>query len=227
MSKLLSVFTIRDYVFGGIIILLGVLLLTRGCHKDDNVITVLPVLRPTTQKVDNNGNTYTEIKGTIYTQAQMKAITDSIQKALGKGKVTQVTQTVTRIDTFLKQDTMYVDPATGYIYVADSQKDVQLSYTGNWKLDTGSFHMKLTPDTATSVTTIKKHLLRADELTLNEYHTNSLFIPSEGYVYTAKVPKVIAVVGPVVGGGITSSGKWEAFAGLGLTFNLFSIKSRK
>lgn len=177
--------TIERILIIGLLIVIIVLYI-RSCHKDTGVITVMPILRSTTQKVDNNGNSYTEIKGTIYTQAQMKVITDSIQKTLGKGKVQIVTQSVTKIDTFLKQDTLYVDANTGYIYVADSQKDIQLSYTGNWKLDTGNFHIRLTPDTCTSITTIKRRLFKGPEMTTNLYHTNKLFTPTLGYSYTVQ-----------------------------------------
>lgn len=227
MKKLLSILTVKDYIFIGIIVVLLFLFLTKGCRKDPNVQVVQPTLQKTTQKTDKKGNAYTEVKGTLYTEAQMKSITDSIKKVLGKGKVQTVTQTVTRIDTMLKQDTLYVDNETGEIYVADSNKNVQLSYRGNYKTKTGNFHMVLTPDTATGITTIKKHLFKANELTLNQYHTNSLFIPSEGYVYTAKIPKVLGAIGPTLGAAYCSDGKLHGFAGVGITFNLIGIRSRK
>lgn len=226
IEKFFMTLTIREYILLTIIVILTILFLRGYFHKDDNVITVLPVLKPTTQKTDKKGTQYTEIKGTLYTKDQMKIITDSIQRVLGKGKVVQVTRTVTKVDTVIKQDTMFVD-ASGYLYIADSQKDFQLSYTGNWKDKQGHFHMKLTPDTATGVTTIKKHLLRANELLLNEYHTNSLFIPSEGYVYTAKVPKVIGAIGPTIGGAYCTDGKLHGFAGIGITLNIIGIKNNR
>lgn len=186
VKNFIKTLSIRDYIFLAIIVTLSILFLRSYFHINDNVITVLPVLTPTTQQTDKKGTQYTEIKGTIYTQAQMKVITDSIQRVLGKGKVVQVTRTVTKIDTVYTTNNVYVDTATGIIIASDSNRDVKQSFTGNYRTHTGSFGLHLTPDTCTSITTIKRRLFKGPEMTTNLYHTNKLFTPILGYSYTVQ-----------------------------------------
>lgn len=227
IRNFLQSITWRDFIYIAIIFILLILFI-KGCHrKDPNVQIVQPTLKPAVQKTDKQGTVYTEIKGTLYTEAQVKALSDSFRKVLKVSKVQGVIRTVTNIDTSFKHDTLLVDPSTGYIYVADSNKNLKISYTGNYKRDTGSFHLKFVPDTATYVPAITKHLFRSDDLTLSIYHTNELFKSSAGYFYTAKQQKVIAAIGPLVAVGYSTSGKPGGLIGAGIVLNLWGLKTGK
>ena len=211
------------------LLIIGLLpfLFYRGCSgkADFDPSVKKPALKPTVQKKDKNGTVYTEVKGTLFTEEQMKHITDSIGKALGKGKVQQIIETVTVIDTEYEVKKFYIDSATGNIYAQDSNKDCKLSFAGNSKTGSGKFRLSLTPDTASYITTIKKHLFRASEMNVNIYHTNSMFAPSMGSAYTSKSPKTIACIGPVIGVGY--NGTLFPFLGVGITLNVVGIKIKK
>jgi hypothetical protein len=105
------------------LLIIGLLpfLFYRGCSgkADFDPSVKKPALKPTVQKKDKNGTVYTEIKGTLFTEEQMKHITDSMSKALGKGKVQQIIETVTVIDTEYEVKKFYIDSATGNIYAKD------------------------------------------------------------------------------------------------------------
>lgn len=221
-------FTWKDLIYIAAIVILGIFLL-RGCGKPPhNTEVVKPRLTPTEQKTDKKGTSYTEIQGTLYTQAQMKHLTDSLRKVLGKGKIQTVIQTVTDIQVVHEHDTQYIDLATGDIYAADTNVNYAVSYRGNFKQRTGTFFLALTPDTATAVTAIKNPLFGRPVLTTNIYHSNLLFTPSMGTSYTTKVSRTIAVMGPLVAGGYgTESGKLQGFVGFGLTVPIISIRSKR
>ena len=219
--------TIRDLIHFLIIALLFIVFF-KGCPSSGSskhTEVKEPALKPTTQKKDKNGTVYTELKGTLFTKDEMKHLTDSLAKALGKGKVEQVIKTVTVIDTEYEVKKFYVDSATGDIYAQDSNKDCKMSFAGNSKTGTGKFKLSLTPDTASYITTIKKHLFRASEMNVNIYHTNSMFAPAMGSAYTAKTPKTIACIGPVIG--IGYNGTLFPFLGIGITLNVIGIKIKK
>jgi hypothetical protein len=225
-KKYFYVLNIKNVIY---LLIIGLLpfLLYKGCSNKNDFGTSVkkPVLKPTVQKKDKNGTVYTEVKGTLFTEEQMKHITDSMAKALGKGKVQQIIETVTVIDTEYEVKKFYIDSTTGNIYAQDSNKDSKISFAGNSKTGTGKFRLSLTPDTASYITTIKKHLFRASEINVNIYHTNHLFTPSMGSAYTSKSPKTIACIGPVMGVGY--NGTLFPFLGVGITLNVVSIKIKK
>lgn len=219
--------TLSNILIAGLIAIIVVMGIRSCSDKPEHVTIIKPALVPTVQKTDKKGTSYTEIKGTLYTQAQMKALSDSLRRVMGKGKVQSVVETVTDIDVQLKHDTLYVDPSTGLIWVADSGKDIQITYLGNYKEDTGSFHVRLTPDTATRVTTFKTPLIGRPTMTVNEYHTNKLFTPVAGSAYSAKAPKTLLVIGPSGGGGwSTGASGIQGFVGVTATIPVISIRTK-
>ena len=226
LKKYSYVLNMKNVIY---LLIIGLLpfLFYRGCSdKDDFDPSVKkPALKPTVQKKDKNGTVYTEVKGTLFTEEQMKHITDSIGKALGKGKVQQAIETVTIIDTEYEVKKFYIDSTTGDIYAQDSNKDSKITFVGNSKTGTGKFRLSLTPDTASYITTIKKHLFRASEMNVNIYHTNQMFAPAMGSAYTSKSPKTIACIGPVIGVGY--NGTLFPFLGVGITLNVIGIKIKK
>lgn len=218
--------TVSNVLILGLVAIIVVMGLRRCSDRPENTQITEPPLVPTVQKTDKKGTQYTEIKGTLYTEAQMKRLTDSFRKVLGKGEVTGVINTVTRIDTFLQHDTLIVNNETGEIYAADSSPYHKVSYTGNYLLHTGGFQMTFRDDTATYISAIKKRLLRPDLYTTSVYHSNPFFKPSAGNSYTIAPKKVIAVIGPCVGGGVGTNGSIQGFVGAALTFNIWGIKTK-
>jgi hypothetical protein len=205
-------------------LLVILILVLRNCHigPPDRSNVKVPDFKPVVQKKDKAGNAYTEVQGTLFTKDQMQHITDSMSKVLGKGKVTHVIETITVIDTVIqvKEHDIYLDTVTGSITAKDSTKNSYLAFAGNYKTKQATLTLRLTPDTATFVTTIKKHLFRPSEMNVNIYHTNDLFTPAQGKAYTATVPKTIGCIGPMVGIGING----KPFFGVGITLNVFGIK---
>lgn len=227
LRKYFLAFNRKDSAYLLIIALLFFLSFYKGCSHGSHSDTVVkkPALKSTVQKKDKNGTVYTEVKGTLFTEEQMKHVTDSLRKALGKGKVAQVIETVTVIDTEYEVKKFYIDTTTGDIFAQDSNKDSKISFAGNSKNGSGKFRLYLTPDTATYVTTIKNHLFRASEMSVNIYHTNSLFAPKMGSAYTAKTPKTIACIGPMIG--MAYNGSVIPIFGIGVTLNVIGIKIKK
>lgn len=218
-------FSKKDLVYVLIIAMLT-LGAVKKCHigSPDSTTVIAPVFKPTVKMKDKNGNTYTEVQGAVFTEKEMKHLTDSISKALGKGKVAHIIETITVIDTVVqvKEEDIYIDTTSGSMSAKDSTKNSYMAFSGNYKTKQATLTLRLTPDTATFVTTIKKHLFKANEMNVNIYHTNDLFTPAQGKAYTATVPKTIACVGPVIGVGYTN--KIVPFIGIGVTLNVWGIK---
>jgi uncharacterized protein YxjI len=213
----------KDLIYLGT--LLFILFFLKNCHigsPDSTNVVIKPALKPTVQMKDKAGNTYTEVQGTLFTEKEMRHVTDSFEKVLGKGKVVHVIETITVIDTEYKVEKVNINTINGIVSAQDSNKNSQISFNGNYRLKTGSFHLRLTPDTASYITSIQTHWFKATNITVNIYHTNELFVPSMGTVYTSKVPKTIACIGPVAG--IGYNGKPFPFIGIGITLNVIGIK---
>lgn len=223
MRKAKDIFILFSLLIG---LLVAVILFLRSCHIGipERTDVKVPDFKPTVQRTDKAGNVYTEVQGTLFTKDQMQHITDSMSKVLGKGKITHVIETITVIDTVIqvKEHDIYLDTVTGSITAKDSTKNSYLAFAGNYKTKQATLTLRLTPDTATFITTVKKHLLRPNEMNVNIYHTNDLFTPAQGKAYTATVPKTIGCIGPMVGVGING----KPFLGVGITFNVLGIKMK-
>jgi len=223
-KKILKDFSWREF---GYMIAIVALLISKSCQPTIPIQVIQPPYRPTEQKTDKKGTEYIQVSGNLYTPEQMKHIVDSIAKALGTkpGNISGVTGTTTTIDTHAHTTkTIYIDTFRHTIADSVFTKQYFLCYHGNFATRTGDFHMQLSPDTATYVSIVTKRLFKSDELNVKIYHTNELFIPQTGYSYATKIPKTLAVVGPFLGLGY--NGKVIPVVGVGITFNLISIKSK-
>ena len=223
IKSFLVEFSVKDLIYLFVIVCL-LTLMPHGCgRKDPNIEIKKPAIAPTEQKVDKKGTSYTEIKGTIYTQEQMDEVTDSFKRVLKKGKVTQVVTTVTAEIHDTIPVMVYVDTTNHIMSASDSTKYYKQTFTGNWKTKTGQFTFYLAPDIASYVTTWKQRLFRRDILTTNVYHTDTLFKPVMGNVYTAKAPRAIVDFDLFTGYDFVHR-QWCVAAGAGL--HVFSIKSK-
>jgi len=227
LKDYLKDFAWKDFGYMIIIVVLLVFYI-RSCQPVTGPVQVIqPKYKPTEQKTDKKGIGYTQVSGTLYTPEQMKHIVDSIAKAIGAkpGSISDVTSTTTTIDKHAPTTkTIYLDTFRHTIADSIITKEYFLCYHGNYATRIGDFHMQLSPDTATYVSVITKRLFRSDELNVKIYHTNELFIPQQGYSYASAIPKTLAVVGPFLG--IAYTGKIVPVVGIGITFNLYSIKTK-
>lgn len=214
-------FTWKDLIYIGLIVT-TIIITYRLSSGGNNKIVDTPKLLPVVNKVDKKGTSFTQIKGIQYSEQDLKRITDSLRKVLGSGKIIQVTNTVTIIDTVYSNVPISVDTTTGNITSIDSNKDVKISFSGNYHSHTGKFSLQITPDTASYITSLKHHWFKPDELSAEVYHSNKLFIPVSGNVYNAKIPRTIAVIGPFVGIGYGT--QLTPVVGIGVTFNLIPIR---
>lgn len=220
----------RDYIYIFIVVVLLFFVL-KGCGTaslSKNIIKE-PSLQPTYQKTDKKGNTYTEVTGKLYTPEQMKNIVDSISKTLSvkPQSIRSVTKVVTIIDTQYQTNNVYIDTLNHIIFSFDSSKDHYISYKGSYlqSAGKGDFTFRLTPDTATYVNIIQKHLLKPNTYKVDIYHTNKLFTPAVGTSYSFKEPKIIGCIGPFLG--VSYNGSISPVVGIGITFNLIGIKRKK
>ena len=226
LKNYLVSFSWKDFIYLSVIVVLFIFYV-RGHQSSNQVIVEKPVYKPVETKTDKKGNQYTEIKGVLFTSEQVKHLTDSIAKVLGvKPKdISGITSTTTTIDTYAHTtNTVYLDTFNHTINDSISTKEYKLSYQADYRARTGNFHLQLSPDTATYVNSICRHLFREDEINIKIYHSNKLFTPQEGYAYSTKLPKTIAVVGPFIG--VAYTGKIVPVIGLSLTFNLIGIKKK-
>jgi len=226
LKSYLKSFSRKDFYYLVIIVILFLYYL-RSCNSLPSQV-IQPPYKPVQHNTDQNGNSYTQISGTLYTSEQMKQMVDSIAKVLRvkPGAITNVTNTITNIDSHISTNsTIYLDTFNHTITDSISTKDYFLSYNGNYATRIGNFHIKLSPDTATYIGILNKRLLRPDKYQVNIYHTNKLFEPEQGNTYSSTIPKTIAVVGPFLG--LAYNGNVVPVIGVGITFNVLSIKRKK
>lgn len=181
------------YIFIPILLLLAIFL-QRGCKRPELIRNDPNIMKPVENKVDKKGTPYVEIKEQMYTKAQVKEITDSFRRNFkGKPQIKEVIRYVAYVDTSLKTEGPKIDTFEGNVTISDSfqSKDVYISYKGSSLTKTGTFNLSLTPDTTTFLVAEKKKLFKANERTINIYHTNSLIKTAVGTAYTEKIPKPI------------------------------------
>ena len=216
---------VKDSFYILIVLILVIFIFSK--KSTEHSVYPQPIFIKSDIKKDKNNTTYSEVKGVVYTASEMNRIIDSISKALKvkPGNIKSVIVTTTDIDTAIKSNNLEVDTANHLVCDSVSSKDYFISYQGDYKKGVGTFHLKLTPDTATYLETLEKGFFKPERYTVKIYHTNKLFQPQEGYSYTRTVPKAIVCIGPFVG--LTYSSKIEPVIGVGATLNLFSIKTKK
>lgn len=224
IKSFVSKIGIKDFLFIAVIAFLVFKVQWCNPPKSSNIEIKKPVFEKLEQKVDEKGITHSIINQRVYTEKEMKIITDSLKKALKVSGVSQVTQTITNVEAELEAKTFYVDTVDHTINASYQDKDIYAEFNGNTVTKYGMFKFILTPDTMTYVTTFKKKLFKPDIYSVDVSHTNGYFKTVEGLSYTYKNPKPIIVIGPTVG--VLYDGKFKPFVGVGATFNLISIKSK-
>ena len=179
-----------------------------------------PTFKPVVKKEDTKGTKYTEIKKEVFDKSYVDKLTDSFRKVLKKRvKDVIVVETPIYIDTH--SNNLQIDTVNKLVRDSISTKEYFISYTGNYSTKQSNFKVNLTTDTATYLTTYKRKL-KTTEMYVSIYHTNSLFTSTSGYSYTVENKKPRVVLGPSIG--IMYDGAIKPYIGIGLTYNLLSLK---
>lgn len=223
MKNFITSFSFKDLIYI-ILIIIVFMIMRKGCTNKE-AITV-PTLQPVINKVDKRGAVYTEITGQIYTKDQIKELLDSFAKVSGNKPLSghAFIKEVVRVDTVFHTDIMYIDTFNHTVFDTFYNKDIQIGYRGNYLTRKGAFNLNLTPDTASYITYLNRHLFKATTMKVDVYHTNRLYKPVAGVSYTTSVPKVLFTVGPSLG--ILYDGNIRPYVGIGITYNLWSYKVR-
>jgi len=215
-----------------LVLLLGVILLILfGIHKINKPIsnTEKPKLEQVQNHLGKDGKVVSAIEEHFYTQKDINNLTDSIKKIWKvKGKTQSFLQYVGSVDTILKPVPFYINDTAHSIFAKDSSRYYEVTFTGNSKTKYGNFYLHLTNDTLSALTIKKNYLFKSSVYTTFLKHSNQLVNTTVGESYTIKVPKERFVIGPSLGVQyIPSTGKFMPFIGLGITYNLIAIKSKK
>lgn len=189
-------------------------------HEESTYTNTLQV-QPTT-KYTTNGQVHNVVEVRELTKEEMRHLTDSLRSTIkGKPEIKEVIKLVTTIDTeFIELPVIqYGDTAM----VEKNDNYVAAKAIINLKTNKGSISLYLT-DTLTQVRTFRKRFLRANKSTIDIINTNPYVEVAAGTAVVVKEPKVLFVVGPSV---IYNPFSGTIQYGIGVTFNMLSIKSCK
>lgn len=229
VKVLLSSFEVKDFFYIGIIAIL-ILIHIGSCNMNKSITAInlsIPKITPVATYVDKKGETHEVIKEKVYTENQMKIITDSIKHSLKASEVKSVTQAITTVDTTLHTKTFYVDTIDHTIQASYQDTGCYLEFTGNTQTKFGQFKLILVPDTATFIQTFKNHLFKPSTYSIDIHHTNPYFKTTEGMSYTVKENKVLFTIGPVMGIEYNPFTKITSpFVGIGISYNLIGIRKK-
>lgn len=194
----------------------------KGCvHPVPNVGQKPMDLKPTTEYV-KDGVVHTVIKVRELTPKEMKVITDSLRKTVkGKPQIREVIEFVSVTDTVWRNLPAIINGDTVTVEKIDSY--VTAKATINTRLKEGTIELSLR-DTLNQKRTFKNRFLRANTQTVDMTNKNSYVKIVAGSAIVLKEPKPVITFGPTVSiNPITGKVQW----GIGATFNVLSIKTRK
>ena len=220
INKFLSMLSWKDFVILGLLV---VLLFKLPYTSKEKIKTIPPVLVPVTTVLDKNHKIESVIPVDLFTKEQIKKISDSIKKTLSITKIETVIQTVTHTDSFTKEVTVYIDTHTHTIFAQDSNVYLKQTFKGNSLTSVGTFTLKLTNDTISTVVGSKHKFLGSDLTNVYTVHSNPYFSTIAGSSYTYKQTKNLMSVGPFLG--VNTQG--VVVLGIGVSFNLIGIWKTK
>lgn len=213
MKNILKNFGFKDIFY---MVIIYILL----SYYPSNSYVEKPSFKPVVNKTDKKGTSYTEIKKDVFDKAYVDKLTDSFAKVLKK-KVRDVIVVETPVYIDTHSNNFVIDTVNKLVRDSIITKDYFILYTANYALKSSNFKVNLTTDTATYLTTYKRKL-RTTEMFVSIYHTNSLFKSTSGYSYTVENKKPRIVLGPSIG--VMYDGAIKPYIGVGLTYNLLSLK---
>lgn len=210
--------------------LLGVLLISISVHKCNsiknttNITTDAPVLVKPVEKTDKNGNKYEQIKENVYTEAQLKNITDSLKRVYKVSKVNRHVTLVDKIDTTFHNGSIIFNPKDSGILAVQYTKYDTIVIKGILGQNTDIFTLKLANDTIKLDFVEKDHLFRSNEEFVNFSHSNKLIATFAAESYTHNLRRDLVDFGVGVMYDILHN---KVAIGPTLTLNIFTLSKSK
>lgn len=197
--------------------------------KDRSKIDSLPnteYKKPEKTYVDEKGKVHSEITSTPVSTKILESLVDSLISENKRLKNTvSFVQTTTKIDTVFKERIIWKDTTKGEFEISKKDNWIDVVARGNIKTGEGEIMVK-TYDTISVVTRTKKHLFKPDE-TVIDFSTSSPYQKVDKMrSYNVPERKSIFTLGPSLSYVYTGK-EWKPGIGISLTYNLFSIKTRK
>lgn len=178
-------------------------------------------LKPTDTYYDHSGDKHTTITSQPISKAEMKRLTDSIRRDIkGKPQIKEVAVYVPVVDTEWRDLPVVIHGDTIQISKVDSYVDAKATvYT---ELKRGVISLKMR-DTLTQVTTFKRHLFTPSTYTVDIKNKSPYTKIVAGSSAVVKENRTLLVIGPSV---VYNPFTQKMQYGIGVTFNVFSIKSK-
>ena len=219
---------IKDFIFSLVLLIIIIFGYNSLYHSREGINNIIPSLEVVKNK-DINGNVISSVTTGLYTQKEVDNLTDSLKKAWKiKGNTQSFTQFIDRVDTEFKDKPFYLDTANYVIFARDSSEYADISFLGNSKTQIGNFHLKLSNDTLTEITTEKKHWFKPNVFTTSIEHSNKLITTTLGDSYQIEVPQDKWVIGPSIGVQyFYSENKFVPYIGFGVSYNLFHFGKKQ
>jgi len=221
-DKILSI--IEKCLIVAFLVLLGITVhkIYERYNNKSNISSNIINVTPTTNYKDKDNTTHNVIVTREISQIELDYITDSIRRSIkGNVQIKEIVKVVPQIDTVwrdlpivIKGDTIEISKVDSYVS-AKAIIDLQTKQ--------GDISLSLT-DTLTEARTFKNRLLRANIETIDITNTNPYVNVNAGTSILSKEPKSLLVFGPTI---VYNPFTQKMQYGIGATFNILSLKSKK
>lgn len=218
-----------DIRFWFIILILFLGIVTwKSCNKPHKVDSIpnLEYKEPEKTYVDEHAKEHNQqTTESVTTQVLDRLVDSLISENKNLKKAISLVQASTRIDTVFREKIRWIDTISGEFEIAKKDQWIDLSAKGNIKTGEGSISIK-TWDTLSVVMRRKNNLFKPDEIIADVSFSSPYNQVDKMRSYSVSERKSILVIGPQASFGWDGN-KWRPSVGIGVTYNLFSIKTRK
>lgn len=217
---------VRTYLILGLIIVGGVY--CRSCNQKVELGQLPNINYKLPDKV------YTDEKGVQHAQQTTQPTTTDVLASLVDSLISEnknlknaqsLVQVSTRIDTVFVEKIKWKDSTAGDFVIQKKDDYINLLIEGNIKSNDSKISLEIN-DTISVVTTAKKHLFKPDETSIDISMKNPYNKVQQMRSYSVPEKKSLLVIGPSAGI-LWDGSKWRPSVGVAVTYNLFSIKTRK
>jgi len=217
---------VRTYLILGLIIVGAVYY--RSCNQKAEIGQIPNINYKLPDKV------YTDEKGVQHAQQTTQPTTTDVLSSLVDSLISEnknlrnaqsLVQVSTRIDTVFVEKIKWKDSTAGDFTITKNDEWIKLAVEGNIKSGESKISLE-TNDTISMVTTTKKHLFKPDETSMDVSLKSPYNKVQQMRSYSIPEKKSLLVVGPSAGV-LWDGSKWRPSVGVAVTYNLFSIKTRK
>lgn len=198
----------------------------RSCKDRRDSIPNIEYKAPEKTWVDEKKKTHSEITSVPVSSKILESLVDSLISENKKLRnATSLIQVSTKIDTVFKERIVWRDTTTGDFELSKKDDWIDVVAKGNIKSGEGEIRVGIT-DTISVVTKTKKHLFKPNE-TIIDFSTANPYNKTQAMrSFTIPERKSIVSIGPTASYSWNGT-KWSPSIGIGVTYNLFSIKTRK